>query len=258
LIIDTHVHLDHEMYSSDLEEVLNRARERGVEKFIIPGADPRDLERAKELAERESDIFFAVGVHPYHIDDWSEDIFSLLTHEKCIAVGECGLDYYRLPEDKNERIEVVEKQKYIFKRQIEIAKQHNKPIIVHIRDASEDSKEILLEGKADSVGGVLHCFNADRTLLELADHNFYFGIGGVATFKNGKRLVSVIPEIPEEKLILETDAPYLTPHPYRGKRNEPAYTTFVAERVGEILNISSSDIADITTENSRRLFNFYD
>ncbi len=254
MIIDTHIHLDNFKYIDDLEDVIENAKSRGVERFIIPGADPKDLDRAIELSERYEEIFFAVGVHPYHIEDWREDIFKYLSHKKCIAVGEAGLDFYRLPEDEVEKLEVVEKQKEIFRKQIEIAKEHKKPIIVHIRDASLESKKILLENGADEVGGVLHCFNADRTLLQLAEHNFYFGIGGVVTFKNAKKLVNILPDIPKDKIVLETDGPYLTPHPHRGKRNEPAYTTLVAEKVGEILEIPVSEVATISTNNSKKVF----
>jgi TatD DNase family protein len=254
LIIDTNIHLDNFKYIDDLEDVIENAKSRGVERFIIPGADPKDLDRAIELSERYEEIFFAVGVHPYHIEDWREDIFKYLSHKKCIAVGEAGLDFYRLPEDEVEKLEVVEKQKEIFRKQIEIAKEHKKPIIVHIRDASLESKKILLENGADEVGGVLHCFNADRTLLQLAEHNFYFGIGGVVTFKNAKKLVNILPDIPKDKIVLETDGPYLTPHPHRGKRNEPAYTTLVAEKVGEILEIPVSEVATISTNNSKKVF----
>jgi TatD DNase family protein len=253
VIIDTHCHLDSSRYDKDIDKVLEGAVTKGVEKFIIPGADPRDLDRAIELSERD-DIYFAVGVHPYHIDDWSREIFDKVSHKKCIAIGECGLDYFRLPEDETEKEQNIAEQKDVFRKQIRLAKELKKPLIVHIRDASEDAKKILLEEGADEVGGVLHCYNADRTLLELADHNFYFGIGGVVTFKNARRLVEVLPLIPKDKLLVETDAPYLTPHPHRGERNEPLFTTFVVEKMAKILNLSYDDVSKITTENSLKLF----
>eukprot|EP01029_Cantina_marsupialis_P006664 TRINITY_DN17349_c0_g1_i4.p1 TRINITY_DN17349_c0_g1~~TRINITY_DN17349_c0_g1_i4.p1 ORF type:complete len:158 (-),score=32.28 TRINITY_DN17349_c0_g1_i4:59-532(-) len=143
-----------------------------------------------------------------------------INHPKCIAVGECGLDYFRLPEDEQEKEEVKRKQKEVFIAQIEFAKKVKKPLIVHVREASNDSKEILVNYDAKEVGGVLHCFNASAHLLPLAEHNFYYGIGGVLTFKNAKKLVEILPLIPEEKIIIETDGPYLTPHPHRGKRKE--------------------------------------
>lgn len=177
-----------------------------------------------------------------------------MNHPKCIAIGECGLDYFRLPEDEIEKQENIKKQKEVFIAQIEFAKKVKKPLIVHIREASNDSKQILIDYNAKEVGGVLHCFNASEHLLPLAEHNFYFGIGGVLTFKNAKKLVEILPKIPKEKLLIETDAPYLTPHPHRGERNEPYYTVFVAQKMAELLLMNEDEIQRLTTNNSKRLF----
>ncbi len=253
MIVDTHTHLDHEMFANDVEEVIERAKESGVGCFIIPGADPKDLERAKELAHRYKEVYYAIGVHPYDIDSFDEAIFEDLSDPKCVAVGECGLDYYRLPKEENEKERVKQAQKEIFVRQIEIAKEHEKPLIVHIREASHDAKE-LLEAYAGERGGVLHCYNASPILLDLAKRGFYFGIGGVLTFKNAKKLVQIVPKIPLDRILIETDAPYLTPHPFRGKRNEPAYTTYVVQKLAEILGKNVEEIEDITTQNAKRLF----
>ena len=138
--------------------------------------------------------------------------------------------------------------------QIELAKHYNKPLIVHIRNASHDAKVILQENNASEVGGVLHCYNADDELLSLADENFYFGIGGVLTFKNAKKLVNVLPKIPLEKLLIETDGPYLTPHPHRGQRNEPVYCALVRDKMAELLEHDSDFIEKLTTENAQKLF----
>ncbi len=255
MIIDTHIHLDDERYNEDLEEVLNRAREGGVKSFIIPGADPSTLEKAIGISEKYDDVYFAVGVHPYDMENYNEDIFhTYLSHEKCVAVGECGLDYFRLEGSDEEKAAEKAKQKEVFTAQIKLARQYKKPLIVHIRDASNDSKAILLENNAAEVGGVLHCFNADEQLLSLANEGFYFGIGGVLTFKNAKKLVNVLPKIPQEKLVIETDGPYLTPTPHRGERNEPFYTTFVAEKMAELLDLNVRDIEKTTTENAQKLF----
>ena len=135
-----------------------------------------------------------------------------------------------------------------------MAKKYNKPLILHIRNASSDSKALLLEHHAGEVGGVLHCFNADDELLSLASSGFYFGIGGVLTFKNAKKLVNILPKIPSEKLIIETDGPYLTPMPHRGERNEPFYTTFVASKMAEVLEVSLENVENLTTHNAQRLF----
>jgi len=253
VIVDTHTHLDHPKFAADLEEVLHRAQRAGVDCYIIPGADPKDLSRAMELATTYPSIFFGVGVHPYEIEQFDEALFEVVDHPKCVAVGECGLDYYRLPSDQGERAAIKEAQREIFIRQIEIAKRAGKPLIVHIREASRDAKE-LLERYGGPQGGVLHCYNASPILLDLAQRNFYFGIGGVVTFHNAKKLVEILPQIPLDRMFLETDAPYLTPHPHRGKRNEPAYLVYVLERIAQILGRSTEELAQITTQNATRLF----
>jgi len=255
MIIDTHCHLDDSRFDEDLEEVIARAKEHGVKGFLIPGADPDTLERAKRIAHNYDEVFFAAGVHPYDKEKYDEDqLLHYLEDEKCIAVGECGLDYFRLPEDAEEKAKEIAEQKRVFASQIELAKRVKKPLIVHIRDASSDSLQILIDHGAKEVGGVLHCYNADEQLLKLVDHGFYYGIGGVLTFKNARKLPQVLPKIPLDRIIIETDTPYLTPHPHRGKRNEPWYTVFVVEKVAEILEKSVEEVETITTENSQRLF----
>jgi TatD DNase family protein len=255
MIIDTHIHLDDKRYEDDLDEVINKAKEVGVERFIIPGADAKTLQRAVEIAEHYEHVYFAVGIHPYDIDSFNEDNFTkYLEHKKCVAVGECGLDYFRL-DGSNEENEIKKnKQAKVFIAQIELAKKYKKPLIIHIRDASSDSKKILLETNAGEVGGVLHCYNADDELLSLADNGFYFGIGGVITFKNAKKLVNILPRIAKNKLLLETDGPYLTPVPHRGQRNEPLYTKFVSKKVSDLLGISTHNIDNLTTLNAMKLF----
>lgn len=255
MIIDTHIHLDDKRYEEDLEDVLNNAREKGVERFIIPGADKDTLPRAIEISEMYDDVYFAVGIHPYDMEQFdSLDFEQYVHHEKCVAIGECGLDYFRLEGTDEEKEVNKNEQKRVFKAQIELAKKYKKPLIVHIRDASRDSKALMLEANAGDIGGVLHCYNADDELLSLANEGFYFGIGGVLTFKNAKKLVNVLPKIPLEKLLIETDGPYLTPEPNRGKRNEPAYTTHVADKISELLSIPVQEIASLTTINAKKLF----
>ncbi len=256
MIIDTHIHLDDDRYNEDLDEVLNIARENGVERFIIPGADPKTLDKAISIAQKYDDVYFAVGVHPYDMENFEDLDFQMyVNHEKCVAIGECGLDYFRLEGSDEEKESEKKRQKEVFTAQIELAKKYKKPLIIHIRNASRDSKELLLKHNAKEVGGVLHCFNADEELLSLAEQGFYFGIGGVLTFKNAKKLVNVLPKIPHAKLLIETDGPYLTPTPHRGKRNEPLYTRFVAQKMSEILDITEENIEKITTENALKLFN---
>lgn len=256
MIIDTHCHLDDERYKDDLDAVLHNAKEKGVKKFIIPGADPATLQRAVELSEHYDEIYFSVGVHPYDAKHYDKSYLEqFVKHPKCVAIGECGLDYFRLPEDKTESENEKALQKSVFIDQILWAKELNKPLIVHVREASADSLE-LLDTYAGEKGGVLHCYNADESLLKLAKKNFYYGVGGVLTFKNAKKLINVYPKIPHDRLLIETDAPYLTPHPHRGERNEPAYTVLVAKKMAELSQVPTEQIETLSTENASRLFGF--
>jgi TatD DNase family protein len=254
VLVDTHCHLDDGRYFEDLDEVVRRSVESGVGSFIVPGAGPKDLARAIEICEKHENVYFAVGVHPYHAEEFDEKAFEAAAHPKCVAIGECGLDYYRLPEGEEAKEAEKKIQKEIFAAQIEIAKKLKKPLIVHIRDASEDSKKMLIEMGAGEVGGVLHCYNADQNLLELSKHGFYFGVGGVLTFSNARKLVEVLPKIALERLLFETDAPYLTPMPHRGKRNEPSYMPLVVKKASEILGIDEERLCEISTQNTERLF----
>jgi len=254
MIVDTHCHLDDSRYVDDMDEVLSRAKDAGVQRYIIPAADPKTLDRAVELSQQYEHIYFAVGVHPYdaiHYDRRALDRY--VSHEKCVAVGECGLDYYRLPDNDDEIRAEKALQREVFIDQILLANEHNKPLIVHIRESSRDAQHILQE-YAGKAGGVLHCYNADHELLKLVDKNFYYGIGGVLTFKNAKKLVAVYPEIPLDRLLIETDGPYLTPHPHRGERNEPSYCSLVAEKMSELSGLDKKKIEQITTDNCYRLF----
>jgi TatD DNase family protein len=258
MIIDTHCHLDDGRYREDIDPVLRNAWEHDVKGFILPGADPKDLPRAVVLCEQYDHTFFAVGAHPYHHSDYDEALFlEYAQHPKCIAVGECGLDYYRLPEDEAQKQREKLAQQEVFKQHIALARKLKLPLIVHIRDANDDSRRLLIENKAEEIGGVLHCYNASRHLLDLSEKGFYFGIGGVLTFKNAKALVDVLPDIPKEKLLVETDAPYLTPTPYRGKRNEPAYTRLVVEKIAEVLDMDFAAVEALLLSNTQRLFKVF-
>ena len=252
MIIDTHCHLDDTRYDDDIQSVIKNALDNKVDKIIIPGADINDLPKAAKIANSNSNIYFAAGVHPYEIDGYDESVMRKFAKDpKCVAIGECGFDYFRLPDENID--EYKSKQKDIFISQIKLAIELNLPLIIHIRDANEDSLKILKEYEDKLVGGVLHCFNASPILLELSS-KFYYGIGGVLTFKNAKKLVEILPKIPLNRLLIETDAPYLTPEPHRGKRNEPAFTTFVADKMSDILGMSRDEIEGLTTQNAIRLF----
>ncbi|MGP1485094.1 MAG: TatD family hydrolase [Campylobacter sp.] len=256
MIIDTHCHLDDISYENDLEKILSNAKDLGVGGFLIPGADINDLPKSAIICQKFENVFFAVGVHPYDIDGFDEAILrKFASNSKCIAVGECGLDYFRLPKDDDEKMLKKDTQKRVFIAQLDLAVELKLPVILHIRDANEDSFNILKDYASRLVGAVLHCYNASPLLLDLAKMGeFYYGIGGVLTFKNAKNLVEILPQIPRDRLLIETDAPYLTPEPHRGKRNEPAYTQLVAAKMAEILKFEKEEVIRFTTQNAKRLF----
>ncbi len=249
--VDTHCHLNDKAFAHDVQEVIKRAREAGGVGFIIPGADPLELEWAIKLAECHKDVFFAAGIHPYDLQKGKvEDLKYYLSHPKCVAVGECGLDYYRLPEEEY-RFEYKEKQKEALIEQIELSIEYDLPLILHVREASYDMANILRN--FPSVYGVFHCFNADSILLDFKDR-FYYGIGGVCTFKNAKRLLEILPLIPLKRIVLETDAPYLAPTPHRGERNESSFIPLIIQRISEILEKPIDFLEEQSTQNAQNLF----
>lgn len=251
-MIDTHCHLDDTGYTENLDEILQTAQQQGVTHFIIPAADPKDLAHAQQLSHKYDCVYFAVGVHPNCADDYDEQLLrAYITDSRCVAVGECGLDYYRLDSQNSAQTKKI--QKDIFRAQIALAQEFDLPLILHIREASADVLEILREADHTRLRGVLHCFNADFILLELAK-TFYYGIGGVLTFKNARRLVQILPQIPPERLLLETDSPYLTPEPHRGTRNSPAYIPLIAQKMAEILQTTTENISTLTDKNAEILF----
>lgn len=256
MIIDTHCHLNDDRYNDDFEQMLARAKEANVGGFIIPGADPRDLEKACKIAHSYDNVYFCVGVHPYDLEYFDlAYLRKFISDEKCVAVGECGLDYFRLPKDDFLKQAQKEEQKRVFIAQIELAVEFDKPLIVHSREANEDTYQILAKYATQLKSATLHCYNSSPRLLELAKlGQFYYGIGGVLTFKNAKSLVDILPSIPKDRLLIETDAPYLTPEPYRGQRNEPSYTGLVAKKMSELLNLSEDEVCSLTTANAYRAF----
>lgn len=252
MLFDTHVHLNADQYKEDLEEVINRALSEGISQMVVVGFDRPTIERAMELVEKYDFLYASVGWHPVDaIDMKDEDLLwieELASHPKVVAIGEMGLDYYwdKSPKDV---------QKEVFRRQIQLAKRVKLPIIIHNRDATADIVEILKEEEAKEVGGIMHCFSGSpETAKECVEMNFYISLGGPVTFKNAKKPKEVAEAIPLEKLLIETDCPYLAPHPYRGKRNEPSYVKLVAEQIAEIKGISFEEVAEATTENAKKIF----
>lgn len=252
MFIDTHVHLNADQYDEDLNEVIDRALENNVTKMIVIGFDRKTIERAMELAEKYEFIYAVVGWHPVDaIDCTDEDlkwIEELAAHEKVVAIGETGLDYYW---DKSPK----EIQHEVFRKQIRLAKKVQLPIIIHNREATEDVLRILKEEDAQTVGGVMHCFGGSvETARESIAMNFMISLGGPVTFKNAKKPKEVAEAIELEHLLIETDAPYLAPHPYRGKRNEPSYVPLVAEEIARLKDISVEEVAEATTRNAEQFF----
>ncbi|WNS75538.1 TatD family hydrolase [Bacillus sp. DTU_2020_1000418_1_SI_GHA_SEK_038] len=252
MFFDTHAHLNAEQYNDDLREVIDRAVEEGVSRIVVVGFDRPTIEKAMELTEQYDFIYASVGWHPVDAIDMTDEdlqwIEELSSHPKVVALGEMGLDYYW---DKSSK----EIQKEVFRKQIQLAKKVKLPIIIHNRDATADIVAILKEEGASEVGGIMHCFSgSSETAKECVEMNFYISLGGPVTFKNAKKPKEVAEVIPMEKLLIETDCPYLAPHPYRGKRNEPSYVKLVAEQIAEIKNVSVEEVARITTENAKKIF----
>lgn len=252
MLIDTHTHLNSDQYGDDVAETIERARANGVSPMLVVGFDHPTIDRAIELVEAYDDLYAVVGWHPVDAIDFDEAAYAkverLLDHPKVVALGEIGLDYHwdKSPKDVQERV---------FREQIRLAKKKNMPIVIHNREATEDTLRILEEEDAKSVGGVLHSYSMSAELLpRCLDLNFYISLGGPVTFKNAKVPKRVAQEVPLDRLLVETDCPYLTPTPHRGKRNEPAYVRFVAEEIAQLRGMMYADIEQATTANAKRLF----
>lgn len=252
MLFDTHAHLNAIQYEEDIVEVITRAVSESVTHIVVVGFDKDTIKRAIELTDQYDMLYAAVGWHPVDAIDMTEDdlkwIKELTSHPKVVAIGEMGLDYYW---DKSPK----EIQKEVFRKQIQLAKEVQLPIIIHNRDATEDVVKILQEEGASEVGGIMHCFTGSLEVAkQCMDMNFYISFGGPVTFKNAKKPKEVATEIPMERLLIETDCPYLTPHPFRGKRNEPSYVKYVAEQIAELKGLSVEEVAKITSDNAKELF----
>lgn len=254
MIIDSHAHLDSPDYDGDREEVIQRARDNGVEYILNIGCDLQSSLRSVELTEEYDFIYATAGIHPHEVKDINgttyAEIRKLLAHPKVIALGEIGLDYYRNHSPQ-------ETQRLHFRKQIELARELRKPIIVHSRDANEDIINILSEyyPNNENISGIFHCFAGDQHLADKAlAMGFYISFAGIVTFKSADSLAAVARTIPADRLLVETDSPYLAPLPHRGKRNEPAFVARTAEKVAEIRGLKTEDIERSTSLNFYNLF----
>jgi TatD DNase family protein len=252
MLFDTHAHLNDEQYNEDLQEVIERAQNEGVSHMVVVGFDRTTIQRAMELADKYDFIYACVGWHPVDAIDMTDEdlqwIEELTAHPKVVALGEMGLDYHwdKSPKDI---------QKQVFRKQIKLAKKVKLPIVIHNREATADIIDILKEEAAEEVGGIMHCFSGSPEVAkECVKMNFYISLGGPVTFKNAKKPKEVAAEIPLDKLLIETDCPYLAPHPYRGKRNEPSYVKLVAEQIAEIKGITFDEVAEVTSQNAKKIF----
>lgn len=246
-IFDTHSHYDDIKFDKVRDELLSSLESRNVGKVITCGVDMPSSLRSKKLAEKYDYIYFAAGIHPENMDEvcCTDFIKEMSGHEKCVAVGEIGLDYYF---DSSS----AEKQKQVFEKQLILSKELNLPVIVHDRDAHADTLELL---KKHRPKGVVHCFSGSpETAKEIVSLGMYIGIGGVITFKNAKRLPEVAKELPLNRILLETDCPYLAPEPFRGKLCNSAMIEYTAKRLAEIRNISYEEVLEATFENAVNLF----
>ncbi|MBI4042323.1 MAG: TatD family hydrolase [Deltaproteobacteria bacterium] len=251
-MIDTHAHLDFPDYDADREEVLKRAKEAGVEKMIIVSTEPASLTKTLHLAKQYDPLYATVGIHPHDTKEMNEELFQQLLdlgrEEKVVAVGETGLDFYYEHSPR-------ETQMHWFRRQIEAARSLKVPLIIHTRQANEETLSILRDMNADEIGGVFHCFTSDWEMARQAlDLGFYISFTGIVTFKKADDLREVVKKVPLEKMLLETDSPFLTPEPLRGKRNEPAFMIHTAQLIASLKNRSMEEIDRVTTANAVTLF----
>lgn len=252
ILFDTHAHLNDEQFAADLPEVVERAREAGVTRIALVGYDfPSSLEALK-IAKRYEGMYAVIGVHPHDASTLDEEILTKLKvyakEPEVVAIGEIGLDYYR---DLSPR----EVQQDAFRRQIRLAGELKKPIVIHDRDAHGDTVQILREEKAGKNGGILHCFSGSWEMArQCMTLGFHISIAGPVTYQNAHKLLEIAKLVPLDRLLVETDCPYLAPHPFRGKRNEPARVRLVAEKIAELRRIPLEQLAAATTKNALEVF----
>ncbi|MBT8399961.1 MAG: TatD family hydrolase [Rhodothermia bacterium] len=258
MLIDTHVHIYHERFDADRHEAIQRAFDAGVERMVLPAIDVPSIHAALELCERYAGLYAMSALHPSETGSATErdfeEVRALCDHPKVVAVGETGLDYYW---DRS----FDAAQHASLRRHIRLAMETDLPLVLHNREAGEDLVRILREeikavDPAMPLQGIFHCFGGPSELVdEVADLGFHYGLGGTLTFKNSG-VDKIAAALPVDRIVLETDAPFLAPVPYRGKRNEPAYLPIIAEKMADVMGLSVGEVARITTENAEKLFGF--
>ncbi len=254
MIFESHAHFDDKAFNEDRDALLSSMKENGIDYIINVTADYESIDTTYELTQKYDFIYGTVGIHPSDIGDLNQDKFEIMKQkvfrDKIVAIGEIGLDYYW---DKEESVQ--KKQREWFVKQLALAKEVKKPVILHSRDAAEDTMDILRSDAAKDIPGVIHCYSYSLEQAKIyAKMGYYFGIGGVITFNNAKKLVETVEYVPLEQILLETDSPYLTPIPNRGKRNSSLNLPYVAEKIAQIKNVSYDTVVEITAQNAKNLF----
>jgi TatD DNase family protein len=252
MLIDSHAHLEMPDFKKDLEAVIQRAKESGVEYIFTVGTEKKDWKRAVEIADSHPSIYVILGVHPHNAKEIDDQTYptlkKLCRNGKVKAYGEIGLDFFRNLSPRDIQLKR-------FREQIGLAKELDLPIVIHDREAHRETLEILKSEKAEESGGIIHCFSGDYEMAKACmDMGFYISIPGSITFKNAEGSREIVERIPLESLLVETDAPFLTPEPFRGKRNEPSYVRYTAQKVAEIKKVSFEKVAEITTQNALRVY----
>lgn len=252
MIFESHAHYDDEAFEEDRESLLKSLREHGIDQVVNVGASLESCRATLGLMEKYPFIYGAMGVHPSETGELNEDNFKWLRQQcsvdKVVAVGEIGLDYHwKEPEEKV--------QKYWFERQLMLAREVGLPVIIHSRDAARDTLDLMQALHGEETGGVVHCFSYTKEIARAyLDMDYYFGIGGVITFQNAKKLKEAVAYIPLEKILLETDSPYLAPEPNRGRRNSSLNLPYVARAIAELKGITYEEVVEVTQKNAQRLF----
>lgn len=254
MIFETHAHYDDERFDGDRDDIISSLPFKGINRVINVGASVESTKTTLELAKKYDFVYSAVGVHPSEIDGLNEETFEWLRgvagEEKTVAIGEIGLDYYWEKEEQ-----VRERQREWFKRQMQLAGECMLPVIIHSRDAAEDTMRVMKDINAEEIPGVIHCYSYSKEMArEFVGMGYYIGVGGVVTFKNSKKLKETVEDISLKHILLETDCPYMAPEPYRGKRNYSGYIPYVVAEIARIKNISEEEVMEVTYENAMRLF----
>ena len=252
MIFETHAHYDDKAFNEDRDKLLCSMQDNGIEYIVNVGSSLDTSKQTIELVKKYDFMYGAVGVHPSETAELNDNNFrqirEMLQEEKIVALGEIGLDYYWDEPDRDI-------QKIWFERQIYLAKEENKPIIYHSRDAAKDTLEIIKSTKAADVGGVIHCFSYGVEMArEYLNMGYYIGVGGVVTFKNAKKLKDVVEYAPLENILLETDCPYLSPEPYRGKRNDSTRLVYVVDEIARVKGVEPEKVIKVTRENAMKMY----